>query len=80
MKAKVRKGMLILTVPLLKQARKSKSGKTILIATSSGPKRTSLRFDKNPVMVIVNAYIRPEKPIKRAKTRRKAHAAKLAKI
>lgn len=60
MKGKKRKGTLYLALPLLGQPRKSKSRKSWLVATSSGPKRTSAKFDGNPVYAIVNAIVYPD--------------------
>jgi hypothetical protein len=57
---------------LIKPPRRSKSGKTLLIASSNGPKRTSLRIDGKPVVVNATAYIRPGTHTKEDKVERKA--------
>jgi hypothetical protein len=74
MKCRIRRGMLIVELPLIFPARKSKSGKTLLVASSNGPKRTSLKVDEKPVVVIVNAYVRPDEYVKRAETSRRKKA------
>lgn len=61
MKARIRKGILILKLPLINPPRKSRSGKTHLVASSRGVRRTSARIDKNPVYVNANAFVRPDK-------------------
>lgn len=61
-KVKIRKGMLVIELPVLDPAQVSASGKRLLIATSRGGRRTSLKIDKKSVVVNVNAYIRPNEP------------------
>jgi hypothetical protein len=60
MKVKKRKGMLIIKMNILNPLRKSNSGKNILVATSRGPKNTSVRIDGKPLIVSVNAYSHPD--------------------
>lgn len=74
MKAKFRKGMLIVKVPLIIPPIKSKSGKTLIVAGSNGPRRTALRIDEKPVVVIVSAYIRPDGQKEAERTKRKANS------
>ena len=62
MKARRRKGMLIITLPLIDPPRPSKSGKRLLVATSRGFRRTSLKVSNQPVAVSVNASIHPDEP------------------
>jgi hypothetical protein len=71
MNSKIRKGMLITEVPLINPPKESKSGKTVLVATSKGPRRTRLRVDGKPVFVIVNAFVRPDEYLRKAKRRKK---------
>jgi hypothetical protein len=71
MKVRFRKGMLVVMLPLIKPSRKSKSGKTLLVASSHGPRRTALRMDGKPVVVMLAAYIRPQGYVKKAKKQRK---------
>jgi len=59
MKVRKRKGMLVITLPVVDPPMKSKSGKTVLVATSKGPRRTAVKSNGQPVVVNVNAYIRP---------------------
>lgn len=59
MKARRRKGMLIFSLPLIDPPRPSKSGKRLLVATSRGGRRTSLRSHGRPIFVNANVYIRP---------------------
>lgn len=67
MKSKIRNGILITEVPLISPPRESKSGKTLLVATSQGPRRTALRVDGKPVVINVNAWTRPENIKKKRK-------------
>lgn len=70
MKIRIRKGMLVITLPLISPARKSKSGKTLLVASSNGPRRTSLKLEGKAVIAIVNVYVRPDGYLKGADMRR----------
>jgi hypothetical protein len=60
MKARIRKGMLVITLPLIVPPRLSGSGKRLLVATSRGGRRTGLKYGKKPVYVNANAYFRPD--------------------
>ncbi len=64
MKVRKRKENILITLPLLDPPRESKSGKTIVLASSHGPKRTAVRF--NGQLAVANAclYIRPEGYVK----------------
>jgi len=62
MKARFRKGMLVIELPVLDPPQLSASGKRLLIATSRGGRRTCLKIDKKSVVANVNAYIRPNEP------------------
>jgi hypothetical protein len=53
--AKKKNNQLIIRIGLDKP-RPSKSGKSNLLATTRGPKRTALVFDGKPVYVVVNAF------------------------
>jgi hypothetical protein len=59
-KATVENGELVIRVPMQKPA-SSKSGKTLVVATTHGNVTTELRIEGQPVTVGVNAYIRPAK-------------------
>lgn len=67
MEVKLRKGMIVLKMPLISPIRKSKSGKTLIVATSLGPRRTRLKVNGKRVIAIASAWIRPDKPVKSEK-------------
>jgi hypothetical protein len=67
-KVKIRKGMLMIELPVLDPPQLSASGKTLVVATSRGGRRTYLKIDKKSVVINVNAYIRPDEPQKKEKT------------
>ena len=56
MEARIEGKKLILTLDLL-TPRPSKSGKTLVVATTNGNKATAVLIDGQPVIVGVNAYI-----------------------
>ncbi len=58
MKAKLEKKRLVITLPLLVEPRSSRSGKSVMIASSRGPRKASLTVEGKPVYVGVNAFIR----------------------
>ena len=68
MKARFRKGMLVLELPVLDPPRLSASGKRLLVATSRGGRRTCLKIDEKSVVANVNAYIMPNEPQREKKT------------
>lgn len=55
MKVEIRDSILYIELPIHKQV--SKSGKTILIASSNGNKATTAQVDGKVVTVGLNAYI-----------------------
>jgi prefoldin subunit 5 len=55
MKVKIKDNEIIITLPIAKQP--SKSGKTILVASTHGGQASSAIVDGKPVIVSVNAYI-----------------------
>ena len=57
MEAKVEKGKLVITIPLQTPA-PSKSGKTLIVATTSGFASTTAEVNGKPISVSVNAYIK----------------------
>lgn len=65
MTVKVRKAVMHISLPMINPPRKSKSGKTLLIASSNGPKRTSFKASGKSVVVMVTAYVRPDDYVKR---------------
>jgi len=73
MKAKIRNGCLVISLPL-EPPRSSASGKTVLIGSSHGTKQSTARLDGKAVCVNVNAFVYPDGPSKGkrdAKERRK---------
>lgn len=57
MKAEVKDGNLIITIPLQAPA-PSTSGKTLVVASSHGNTVTTATIDGKPIVVGVNAYIK----------------------
>jgi len=58
MKAEIKNNHLIVTIPL-QTPRPSASGKTLVIATSGGNQPTTCLVDNKPVIIGLNAYIKP---------------------
>ncbi len=56
MQAVIENGKLIITIDL-QQPTPSKSGKTLVVATSNGNKATTAVVDGKPVTIGLNAYI-----------------------
>ena len=56
MEAKIENGKLIIILDVT-TPRPSASGKTLVVATSSGNKATTANVDGKPVIIGVNAYI-----------------------
>lgn len=59
MKTEIKDGNLIITLPLQKPT-PSASGKTLVVATSSGNKETDCVVDGKRVTVGINAYVKKE--------------------
>lgn len=59
MKVEIKNGKLVITMDMRDPPSPSKSGKTLVVATSSGNQVTTAVVDGKPVTVGVNAYIRP---------------------
>lgn len=57
MLAEIKDGNLIITLPVNPNPAPSASGKTLVVATSSGNKATSVIVNGKPVTIGVNAYI-----------------------
>lgn len=57
MQASIEGNELILRIPLLPQPTRSKSGKTMLVATSGGNVVTEATVNGKPVTIGLNAYI-----------------------
>jgi hypothetical protein len=60
MKVRRRKGMLVITLPVIDPPRPSKSGKRLLVASSRGFRRTGVWVGDEPVAVNVIASIHPD--------------------
>lgn len=58
MNTEVKNGKLIITIPLISPPRPSKSGKTLVVATTSGNKTTAATVDGQPITIGLNAYIK----------------------
>jgi len=72
MEAKIDKGNLIITLSL-EEPRLSSSGKNLLVATSRGVQRSTVRVRGRVVSVVANAFIKPDDAAKNkdSKIRRK---------
>ena len=70
MKARIRKGKVVVELPLINPVKESKTGKTLLVASSGGPRRTALRLNGKTVVVICFAYVRPDGYVKKTKRTR----------
>lgn len=55
MKVEIKDGNVVITAPISKQT--SKSGKSIVIASSRGNKETEAVFEGKPVIVGLNCYV-----------------------
>lgn len=58
MKASIKNNVLYLEIPL-HAPRPSATGKTLTVASTKGNQTTEARIDGKPVIVGVNAYIKP---------------------
>jgi hypothetical protein len=56
-KVTIENGELVIRIPVENPPRLSSSGKTLIVATSSGNKATAATVDGKPVIVGLNAYI-----------------------
>ncbi len=57
MQATIEGNELVIRIPLLPQPTRSKSGKTMLVATSGGNIETDATVNGKPVTIGLNAYI-----------------------
>ena len=60
MKTTIKDNVLIIELPL-HSPRPSATGKTLTVASSNGNKPTEVQINGQPVIVGVNAYIKPER-------------------
>lgn len=56
MKTEIKDGALVITLPL-QDPTPSKSGKTLVVASTQGNKTTNVTIDGKPVTIGLNAYI-----------------------
>jgi len=57
MKATIENGELVVRIPVQDPPRPSKTGKTLIVASSGGNQATAATVDGKPVVVGLNAYI-----------------------
>lgn len=57
MKVTIEKGELVIRIPMAKKPAPSKSGKTLIVATSGGNQKTDCEVGGKKVTVGLNAYI-----------------------
>ena len=57
MKAEIINGNLVITIPVAADPVPSKSGKSLLVATTGGNQKTAVQFKGQPLVVSVNAYV-----------------------
>jgi len=57
MKAEIKNGMLVVSLPVNTKPTPSKSGKTNIVASSHGNKLTALEIGGKAVTIGVNAYV-----------------------
>lgn len=50
---------LVIRIPLLAEPTKSSSGKTLVVATTHGNVVTEVKVNDKPVVIGLNAYIKP---------------------
>ena len=57
MNATIEKNELVIRIPIQNPPQPSKSGKTLIVATSGGNKATTAEVGGQPVIIGLNAYI-----------------------
>jgi hypothetical protein len=68
----IRNGKLIIAVKV-QEPKLSLSGKTLVVASTRGPRKSSLTINGKPVYVIANAYIQPDAlPAQATKSKKKS--------
>ena len=58
MKVTIDKGVLNISIPVNKVPAPSKSGKTLIVASTGGNQATTASIDGKPVIIGLNAYIK----------------------
>ena len=59
MKAEIVNGELVVRIPVNDPPRPSASGKTLIVATSGGNKATTAVVNGQPLVIGLNAYVKP---------------------
>lgn len=59
MKAEIKSGKLIVTIDMNESPMPSASGKTLVVASSHGNQATTASVNGKPVVIGLNAYIKP---------------------
>jgi len=58
MQAEIKDGNLIITIPVQDPPAPSKSGKTLVVASSHGNQPTAAQVNGQPVVIGLNAYVK----------------------
>jgi hypothetical protein len=78
MKARIRKGRLVITLPM-HDPRPSTSGKSLVVAGTNGVRRSALKVSGQPLFYVASAFIRSSaKPESRPKNQARAVKAETA--
>jgi len=59
MKAEIKGENLVVTIPLLKPLKPSKTGRTLLVATSAGNKEVACKVNGQNIRIGLNAFVYP---------------------
>jgi hypothetical protein len=59
MKVARRNGNLVITIPLFEEPRPSNSGRSLVIATSRGVRKSKLKVDGRNILYVANAFFNP---------------------
>jgi hypothetical protein len=60
MRIRRRNGNMVITVPMLAEPRSTNSGKSLLIASSLGVRKSRLKVDGRNILYTANAFIKKE--------------------
>lgn len=60
MKVRRRNGNLVITLPLLDEPRLSKSGKSLLMASTRGVRRSKLKVNSRRILYVANVFAYPD--------------------
>jgi hypothetical protein len=56
-KAEIKGKNLVITIPLFEKPKPSSSGKSLLVCSSRGVKKLSVKFDGQPIRIVLNGFI-----------------------